>query len=497
MALFDYFKKFWLQNKLEETRSEYTLPLSDVTNLTFYTGNNVKPFTVAIYKNENDILTKIAEDDGNGRLNGTDTGILDPTTGNESTVNYTTKQVTIRWATSYLSTLTNNPILKFRYISSTREAHIELLRLLEEVFQYYKTNELDDRTKYYDPNQIPSHQIDNLGLDHNWLMDRIYSEDEAYLRRQLLFLYSLYKSKRRLDSIFFAISVINRRVNFYNLVAEKSYYDDFSKYVIFDTLTLFEVFNEATEGTQQETVAGQIQDIYDSLYAQSSSYFPTKHFLLDLALDNLNLDGYLLGTTDMATLRNYTLRVKAETQYPHFQCYLGMEAPSSYTQQQNVPFLFKLTAAEQTFSISEYRTLYTGPDSVESMAQLADGAWAILPLLMNQGYQMNSGLIFNMGLGDVETYLTYFKIGKGSHSTLTDSLGALDDPFFTSTNMTIIYDTDYYYLTLTLEEAEANTYPITEVGIFNDQNKLAFYIKHPQLYKADTHRVVYRIKLEV
>ena len=149
------------------------------------------------------------------------------------------------------------------------------------------------------------------------------------------------------------------------------------------------------------------------------------------------------------------------------------------------------------FSITEFRTLYTGPEQVESQAQLADGAWVVLPLIMNNTYQMNSGLVFNMQLGDVENYLTEFQIGKDSYDTLDSYLGSLKDEFFSSNNMSIIYDDDYYYITLRLSESEGNEYPIKEVGIFNDQGKLAFYIKHPAIYKTDAHKHYYRLKLKV
>jgi len=498
MSILDnLFKKFWIQHKLENVQLEVTLPKTNLLNYNFYVGNQTRIYTIELYKNEDDTLTKIAQDNGSGVLVAEEDGILSSITGEESLVDYVDNLITIYWNPTYLSSLVNNPILYFKYVSDTRENHVELLDFLGEVFSEYKLEELDKRRLVYDYANIPLHQIDNFSRNLNWEIDRVFSEEEEYIRRQLKYLFNIYKSKRKLDGVYFAISIINRRVNFYNLLAKKGSYDDYSEYVIFDSESMFKEFEEATPGTEQDAIATDIQTIYNALYLPSSDYYPTKHFLLDVALDILTFDGNLLNDKDLFVLKNYILKIKSTTQFPHFQTYLGLEAGPEETQQSNVPFLFKLTAAEQTFYISEYRTLYTGPNQVSSMAQLKDGAWAILPLIMNTGYSMNSALKFNMGLGDVENYLTSFRIGKGSYVTLTDELGSLDDEFFTSENVEVIYDSDYYYITLTLDEDEGNDYPISEVGIFNDHDKLAFYIKHPKIYKINTHKHRYKLKLKV
>jgi hypothetical protein len=497
MAMEDFVKKFWLKEKLEAVEIQAELPRTNLLNYTYYTGNNTRIKTVEIYTNEGGTLDKIITDDGEGNLQANASGILSTATGDDSIVAYTTNKITIYWNAAYLASLTADLVMRFKYISDDNEHHVEMVEFIGEALDYYKTNELDDRTKYYDPENIPSNQIDNLATDHNWIMDRAFSESSAYLRRQLKFLYNLYKAKRKIKSINFAISVINKRVNFYNLVAKKNEYNDLDKYEIFDTETLLTQLTGADPGTDQEAIASQIQAVYDSLYDASSNYFPSKHFLLDLALDILNDNSNLLDAIDMQTLQLYTLRVKAHTQYPHFQSYLGLVADSTLTQQGQIPFLFKLTPEEQLFAISAYRTLYSGPQQVESMAQLAGGSWPTIPFIMNTGHFMNSGLNMNMTLGDVENYLTYFKVGKDSHATLTAYLGSMKDPFYTSSDIEVIYDTDYYYMTLTLDEAEANAYPIKEVGIFNDQDKLAFYVKHPSIEKTSDYKVRYRFKLKV
>jgi hypothetical protein len=493
----DLFKKFWIKHKLENTAYQVTLPKSNLSSYQYYTGNATRIYTIEIYNNDGSTPVQIISDDGSGNLSATSTGILSSVTGENSTVDYTNNQITIYWDSTYLAGLTNNPYMKFKYISTDKENHVEMVDFLGEVFDYYKENELDVQLKYYNPEEIPVHLIDTLAQDHNWVIDRVFSEEEDYLRRQLKFLYDLYKSKRKRDSVYFSISVINRRVNLYNLLAKKGAYDDYSQYVIFDMKTLFDTLTNAAPGSDQEVVASQIQDIFDSLYNPSSEYYPTKHFLLDLSLDILNTDGDLLAAKDLATLKTYILRIKAKTQYPHLQSYLGLLADSTLTQQDGQVFQFKLTEGEQTYSINEFRALYRGPEQVYSIAQFANSAWVFLPLIMNNTYRMNSGLVFNMQIGDVENYLTSFKVGKDSYDTLTPYLGEIKDPFYTSNNMSIIYDDDYYYLTLKLDEDEGNDYPIKEVGVYNNQGKLSFYIKHPAIYKTDSHKHYYRLKLKV
>jgi hypothetical protein len=296
--------------------------------------------------------------------------------------------------------------------------------------------------------------------------------------------------------VFFAISVINKRVNIYNYLSEKNEYADFSKFIIFDKETLYNRFRDASEA-EKDAIATEIQAVYNLLYSDSSNYFSTKHYLLSLSLDSLNTNGSLLNNTDMKVLKNYTLKIKSSTQYPHFEAYLGLEADASlYTQDQS-PFNFKLTTAEATFAIDQYRTLYTGPDSVISIAQTANGAWAIIPLIMDNGFTMDQGLNMDMTIGDIPNYLTSFQLGKDNYETLNPSLINLKDSFFSSENVTIIYDEDFYYLTLTVNENEGNDYPIKEVGIYNNNGFLAFYIKHPEIYKTSSHKLFYRIKLKV
>jgi len=508
MAVTDLFRKFWLQDKLEDVQEQVTLPLSSsLLNYSYYTGNATRIHTVEVYTNESNTLVLVAQDDGDGNLVGESTGILSTATGEDSTIDYTNKTITIFWDSTYFAALTAQPVIKFKYISDDRENHLELVDLLGEVFEEYKAQELDERELFYLPDQIPDHHIDTLAIDHNWTVDRVYTKDgtsaeeEVYLRRQLQYLYDLYKSKRKLDGINFAISVINRTVAFYNLMARKNYYDDYDQYIIFDTVGLFALFEAAAAGTAQETVAATIQSIYDKLYSDAADYFPTKHFLLDQALDVETDAGYLLNDVDIRTLKLYINSIRSETQYPHFQSYLGLEATSADTSQTTgATFTFKITDAERVYYVNDYRTLYTGPDSVESIASFVDGSWLVIPLEMNEesiGYIHNNGLIHNMGLEDMGSYFTSFKVGKGEHAVLTTSLTDLDDPVLSSTKVSLTYDSGYYYITLSLETGEGNDYPITEFGLFTVTGNLAFYGKHPEIYKSSDHRHVYRLKLQI
>jgi len=435
-----------------------------------YFDTATRAWTVQIYNNDGESPVLIAEDDGNGNLVEVVSDVLSADTGDDSVVDYTNSKLTIFWNSAYLASLTNNPILKFKYVATDKEIHAQFIDFLGEVFGIYKEEELDKRTTYFDVDNVEERHLDNLGLDHNWILDRAYSTDEAYLRRQLKFLYALYRSRRQINSINFAISIINKRVTFFNLLAKKGAYNDYQQYALFDMDGLFKTFNDAETQEEKETIAGQIEQIFNNLYVPTSQYYPTKHFLLDLALDILVEGGNLLNIIDMLTLTRYISRIKAETHYPHLQTYLGVFADYTHYLQKGEPFDYYLTTGEQTYAISPYRIMYSGPEEVESQAQTKYGAWANVPLRMNSQNFMNGGLNFNLTLGDVQQYLDHFKIGKGDHGAMTPDFLELDDPFFTSYNIQVYNDSEYMYMTLILEEDEGNDYPITEVGIFNDSN---------------------------
>ena len=498
--LLSFFRRYWIKQYVEDTQMSYNLPLTDVVLLNYYSGKETRIYTVEIYTIEDDIWTKVAEDDGVGNIVEVVSGCLNTATGIENSVNYEYNEITIHWDPTFLSGLTAVPVLKWKYKSATKENHAEMLDLLNEIFSKYKEDELEDRSTYYQPDDSPIDTITQLATDHNYVIDKLFSTEDSYFRQQLKELYRLYKSKRKIDGVKYALATVGKRVNLYNLLAKKGEYDDYSSYIPMDTDTLLQIFDAASE-YDKESLGAQIENIYNAIYADSSDYYPTKHFLLDIALDALNYDGYLIGDKDTITIKNYILKIKASTQFPHLQTYLGILDTSStdgYPSQQDTSgMLYKISEAEQLLAISDYRTYYTGPSQVYSSSQTNYGAWLFFPLEMNTGHEMNTALYMNMWIDDLQYYFSKFKIGKDSWSTVTNTLTDIKDSFFESRNIVIYWDELYAYVNLIIETDEGNDYPIKEVGIFNANDTISFYAKHPSIYKNSSHKHEYRIKLKV
>jgi len=218
-----------------------------------------------------------------------------------------------------------------------------------------------------------------------------------------------------------------------NLTETTANYNDFSQFARFNTDALLAL----AEGSPDA-----VQAIYDSLYAEASEFFPTKHFLLDLSLDSLNDDGSLLRAIDMATLRFYTLIIKSKTQYPHFAATLGVNTDTDLREQDGTQFSFLLGADEAVFSVSQFEQIFAGPNGVFSIALTGTGAWVVFPLIMNNRHFMNSGIVFNMDITDLGGFISSFKLGSDSHDTLTDNLNDLKAPllsFLMKEKMHILY----------------------------------------------------------
>lgn len=496
--LSQFIEKFWLQGHLDNPERQDSLPLTDLSGYNYYSTSlsTTRQGTIKIYVNETGTPQLIAQDDGSGNLEEVVSSTLNTSTGVNNTVDYTNNEITLTWDPTYLASLTNNPYIVFSVLlEEGPEAHAEMRDLIGEILTTYKDQELDDQVDYYKPESIPSHLIETFAKEHNWTLDRFFSEATSYFRKQLKNLYNIYKHKRRIDGIRFGVNVITKIITTYNMLAKEgnnqtetnTNYNDFSTYARFDMQALLDLTDSNPSG---------VEDVFENLYASTSEYYPTKHFLLDLALQEINSEGSLLREEDIQTLRFYTLAIKSKTQYPHFSATLGIDSDYTETQQDGSLFDFLLSPEEALFYINSYKSIYAGPNSVYSIAITGTGAWALFPLLMNQGYQMNQGLVFNMGPEDYENYVTSFQLGTGSHSILTSSLTALDNTFYTGTDIEFNSDSTYAYFTCNVPLASANTTLITEFGLFNSVGELVFYAKFPSIYKKNTHTLQFKVKIK-
>jgi len=494
----EFLYKLWLQTEVRRPERQFPLPLSSgIVDYQFHNipGEVTRIFTVEVYTDE-DTQELIASDDGNGNLVEVIPESLDVSTGANNTVDYVNNSLSITFDQFFFSKLTNPPFVKFSILLADEgdEHHAELRDFLEHIFALYKKEEFDVQRDYYKPSKIPTHLFDVFANNHGWTIDRFFDDSEQYIRLQLKHMYDLYKNKRRKAGIDFAATIINKTIKMYNLLAERgvseaeteSNYNDFQSYLRFFTDELL-----ALGDSDPDTV----QAIYDALYADSSLFYPTKHFLLDLALDIINEDGSILRDKDIATLRFYTLIVRGKTQFPHFSATLGVNTDVDYNEQDGTPFSFLLRPDEAAFYISQFETIPAGPAGVFSIASVDTGAWMILPFILNNKHKLNSGLNLNMDEDDIGKYLQTFKLGTGSWPNLTYDLTDLEEPFFESSNIEFRYEGLNLYFVCTVTYTEANDTPITEMGIFNGGGELAFYIKHPIAIKKDTHTLVYKIKI--
>lgn len=487
----DFVLKHYPKDQYEETLYHISLPLSNITSYIYSDMNPTRPYTVRLLK---DFDTEIAVDDGSGSFTETIENSI-----SSSVIEYDTNTISITWEPTYLASLTTNPLLEVRLTSDTKENHLEFIDLLGELLQEYKEEELEIQYDLYKPDEIPLHLIDLLAKNYNWVIDRYYSDEESYIREQLKYLFEFYKNRNKLSDVEFMIILLNKRIKFYNLLFKNGEYNDLSKYERFDFLRLRDYYNGLDVGSTDEILAASdIESLYQSIYSDTSDYYPSKHFLIELALDFVTENSTLLDKKYVDTIREYTLRMKSKTQFPHFTTYLGIDANSNLTEQSTSDILYKLTDTEQTLSIFDYETIKSGPEGVKSIAMTKIGAWVVLPLLMNSSLEMNSGLRMGMTKEDFVYYFQSFKVGTGSYAdTLTNDYLDLQTPILSSSNMIVEYDDDYFYITLIVNESEVVNQQITEVGIYRPDGVLSFYAKHPAIYKTKHHKLLYKFRLSL
>jgi len=507
MSMRDLIQQHWLQTKVEDTNRRQSLPLTSVNDFIYWdiVGDETRIYTAQIFSKEDETPVLIAEDDGEGNLTEVVSGVLNQSGTN--TINYTENKITISWDPTYIISLSENPYLNFKIVSKSEEEHIEFKDFLAEVLETYKQQELDAYLSFYDPENIPIHQIDALAEEHNWTVDRIFSEDETYLRKQLKSLYNLYKNRRTKDAINFAISIIRKKVIVYNLLALKGSgtnipINDSNFWVVnqetidnYNNFSTYERFNIDLLLKQSEDNPTLVQNVFDLLYSDNCDYYPTKHFLVDLSMSFLNDDGSLLSVRDIETLKNYILAIKSQSQYPHFDASIFYDSSLFLDEQNNSIFDFKLKNNEIQFSLSGYEEVMAAPNGVYSYPYI-NGAWVLIPFTFNSQHSFNSGLSFNMNAENLNSYYKYMKIGTGS-IPLGDISQATDlqTPVKTFTTLLFEDDANYIYITATVPMNQASNIEITEMGIFNLYNQLSFYTFFPKMVKTDEFSIKFKIRI--